>query len=99
MKGAGKQVHEGAKDQRGGRSGRSRVSEGLWGGVWSEGATGLHGPGHWRIHSREETPPYKPQGGDKTEAESPLGGCDEGSLEQPHGSSDKERVSKRGERE
>ena len=44
-------------------------------GVGSEGAMGLHGPSHWRSHSREETaPPYKPQGGDNMEAESPPGG-------------------------
>ena len=32
VKGTGKQMDEGAKDQRGGRSGRSRVSEGQRGG-------------------------------------------------------------------
>lgn len=36
--------------------------------------------------------------GQVMEAENPLGGSDEGSLEQPHGSSDKERASERGER-
>lgn len=100
MKGAGKQTHEGAEDQRGGCSGRSRVSKGQRGWRWGlRGQWGSMGQAIGGVIEGKRQHPLTSHGeGTRRKQKAPLGGSDEGSLEQPHGSSEKDRASERGER-
>ena len=100
MKGAGKQMHEGGGDHRGGRSGQSRVSEGQrgWGcglrGQWGSMGQATGGA----IAGKRQHPLTSHGEGTRRKQKAPLGGSDEGSLEQPHGRPEKERASETGER-
>lgn len=67
-------------------------------GVGSEGAMGLRGQSTGGFIAGKRHPLTSHREGTRWKQKAPLGGSDEGSLEQPHGSSDKERASERGER-